>query len=147
MATCARCLTLCGHEPTVKEVRSASAFFGACAGSESYVVAELVRVQPLRLILELQANSATRAPPWLHREVNESMSRYLPIVLGVLVIVGLTIPQIVMSDRFANTNISAAQQAELLQEGAEEDRRLDRRGYANRQKRARRGRSRRRHFA
>jgi hypothetical protein len=42
------------------------------------------------------------------------MSRYLPIVLGVLVIVGLTIPQIVMSDRFASTNVSAAQRAELL---------------------------------
>ena len=42
------------------------------------------------------------------------MTRYLPIVLGVLVIVGLTIPQIVMSDRFASTNISAAQRAELL---------------------------------
>lgn len=42
------------------------------------------------------------------------MSRYLPIVLGVLVIVGLTIPQIVMSDRFASTNVSASQRAELL---------------------------------
>jgi hypothetical protein len=42
------------------------------------------------------------------------MSRYLPIVLGVLVIVGLTIPQIVMSDRFASTNVSADQRAELL---------------------------------
>jgi hypothetical protein len=42
------------------------------------------------------------------------MSRYLPIVLGVLVIVGLTIPQIVMSDRFASTNVSAAQRGELL---------------------------------
>jgi hypothetical protein len=42
------------------------------------------------------------------------MSRYLPIVLGVLVIVGLTIPQIVMSDRFASTNVSAAQRADLL---------------------------------
>jgi hypothetical protein len=42
------------------------------------------------------------------------MSRYLPIVLGVLVIVGLTIPQIVMSDRFASSNVSATQRAELL---------------------------------
>jgi hypothetical protein len=42
------------------------------------------------------------------------MSRYLPIVLGVLAIVGLTIPQIVMSDRFASTNVSAEQRAELL---------------------------------
>jgi Protein of unknown function (DUF3485) len=42
------------------------------------------------------------------------MSRYLPIILGVLVIVGLTIPQIVMSDRFASTNVSAGQRAELL---------------------------------
>lgn len=42
------------------------------------------------------------------------MSRYLPIVLGVIAIVGLTIPQIVMSDRFANTNVTAEQRAELL---------------------------------
>jgi hypothetical protein len=42
------------------------------------------------------------------------MSRYLPIILGVLVIVGLTIPQIVMSDRFASSNVSAEQRAELL---------------------------------
>jgi hypothetical protein len=43
------------------------------------------------------------------------MSRYLPIVLGVLVIVGLTIPQIVMSDRFASSNVSAEQRAKLLE--------------------------------
>ena len=43
------------------------------------------------------------------------MSRYLPIALGVLVIVGLTIPQIQMTDRFGDTNISAEQQAELLE--------------------------------
>lgn len=42
------------------------------------------------------------------------MSRYLPIVLGVLVIVGLTIPQIRMSDRFASSNVSAEQRAKLL---------------------------------
>jgi hypothetical protein len=42
------------------------------------------------------------------------MSRYLPIVLAILLIVGLTIPQIVMSDRFASTNVSAEQRAELL---------------------------------
>jgi hypothetical protein len=42
------------------------------------------------------------------------MTRYLPIVLGVLAIVGLTIPQIRMSDRFAGTNVSAEQRAELL---------------------------------
>ena len=42
------------------------------------------------------------------------MTRYLPIILGVLAIVGLTIPQIRMSDRFAGGNFSAEQQAELL---------------------------------
>jgi hypothetical protein len=42
------------------------------------------------------------------------MSRYLPIVLGILAIVGLTIPQIRMSDRFADTNFSAEQQTKLL---------------------------------
>ena len=42
------------------------------------------------------------------------LSRYLPIVLGVLVIVGLTIPQIVMSDRWAGSNVTAEQRAELL---------------------------------
>jgi hypothetical protein len=42
------------------------------------------------------------------------MSRYLPIVLGVLIIVGLTIPQFIMTDRWADTNVSAEQQAELL---------------------------------
>jgi hypothetical protein len=43
------------------------------------------------------------------------MSRYLPIVLGVLAIVGLTIPQIRMSDRFADSNVSAEQRAKLLE--------------------------------
>ncbi len=42
------------------------------------------------------------------------MSRYLPIALGILVIVGLTIPQIRMTDRFGETNISAEQKAKLL---------------------------------
>jgi hypothetical protein len=42
------------------------------------------------------------------------MSRYLPIVLGVFAIVGLTIPQFIMTDRWADTNVTALQQAELL---------------------------------
>jgi hypothetical protein len=42
------------------------------------------------------------------------MSRYLPIILGVIAIVGLTIPQIQMSDRFAGSNYSAEQKADLL---------------------------------
>ncbi len=42
------------------------------------------------------------------------MSRYLPIVVGVLLIVGLTIVQVRMTDRFSDTNITAKQQAELL---------------------------------
>jgi Protein of unknown function (DUF3485) len=42
------------------------------------------------------------------------MSRYAPAILGVLVIVGLTIPQVMMSDRFADSNVIADQQAELL---------------------------------
>ncbi len=42
------------------------------------------------------------------------MIRYLPIVLGVLVIVGLTIPQIWISDRFESTNVSTIEFAELL---------------------------------
>ncbi len=43
------------------------------------------------------------------------MSRYIPAILGVLVIVGLTIPQIRMSDRFAGSNFSAEQRAQLLE--------------------------------
>jgi hypothetical protein len=43
------------------------------------------------------------------------MSRYTPAILGVLVIVGLTIPQIVMSDRFADSNVIAEEQAKLLE--------------------------------
>lgn len=40
---------------------------------------------------------------------------YLPAVLGVLVIVGMTIPQVMMTDRFAGSNFSADQQATLLE--------------------------------
>jgi Protein of unknown function (DUF3485) len=42
------------------------------------------------------------------------MSRYLPVVLGILLIVGLTIPQIQMTDRLSGSNVSAEQRAELL---------------------------------
>jgi hypothetical protein len=42
------------------------------------------------------------------------MSRYLPIVLGVIAIVGLTIPQIRMSDRFAGSNYTAEQKVAIL---------------------------------
>lgn len=42
------------------------------------------------------------------------MSRYLPIALGILAIVGLTIPQIRMSNRFEETNVTAEQFSELL---------------------------------
>jgi hypothetical protein len=42
------------------------------------------------------------------------MSRYLPIMLGIVAIVGLTITQAQMSDRFAEGNFSAEQQATLL---------------------------------
>ncbi len=44
------------------------------------------------------------------------MSRYLPIALGVLVIVALTIPEIGISDRFKDSNIKAEQFAKLLQD-------------------------------
>src|SRR5262245_39800290 len=44
------------------------------------------------------------------------MTRYLPIVLGVLLIVGLTIPQFRMTDRLAGTSVSAQQRAELLKQ-------------------------------
>jgi uncharacterized protein DUF3485 len=43
------------------------------------------------------------------------MSRYLPILLGVLLIVGLTIPQIQMTDRLSGTNITAEEQQKLLE--------------------------------
>jgi hypothetical protein len=42
------------------------------------------------------------------------MTRYMPAILGVLVIVGLTVPQIIMSDRFADTNVIANEQAKRL---------------------------------
>lgn len=42
------------------------------------------------------------------------MSRYLPIVLGVVAIVGLTVVQSLMSDRFVDTNVTAEQRAKLL---------------------------------
>ena len=42
------------------------------------------------------------------------MARFLPIVLGVLLIVGLTIPQIRMTDRLSGTDFNAEQRAELL---------------------------------
>ncbi|MEX0642599.1 MAG: exosortase-associated EpsI family protein [Pirellulales bacterium] len=43
------------------------------------------------------------------------MTRYLPAILGVLLIVVLTVPQVLMSDRFADSNRIAEEQAELLQ--------------------------------
>lgn len=42
------------------------------------------------------------------------MTRYLPIALGVLLIVGLTIIQVRMTDRLSGSNITASQRAELL---------------------------------
>lgn len=42
------------------------------------------------------------------------MGRYLPVLLGVVLIVGLTIPQIQMTDRLSGTNVSAEQRAELV---------------------------------
>lgn len=42
------------------------------------------------------------------------MTRYIPAILGLLLIVGLTIPQVVMTDRLSGTNVSAEQRAELL---------------------------------
>lgn len=44
------------------------------------------------------------------------MSRYIPILLGVVAIVGLTIPEIRMSDRFKDSNVKAEQFAELLKD-------------------------------
>lgn len=44
------------------------------------------------------------------------MSRYIPIILGVVAIVGLTIPEIQLSDRFKDSNLKAAQFAELLKD-------------------------------
>ena len=42
------------------------------------------------------------------------MIRYLPIALGVLLIVGLTIVQVQMTDRMSGTNVTAEQRADLL---------------------------------
>jgi hypothetical protein len=42
------------------------------------------------------------------------MSRYLPIAVGILLIVGLTIVQVRMTDRLSDGNFTAAQRAELL---------------------------------
>ncbi len=42
------------------------------------------------------------------------MTRYLPIAIGVLVIVGLTIIQVRMTDRLSGANVTAEQRAELL---------------------------------
>lgn len=42
------------------------------------------------------------------------MTRYIPILLGALLIIGLTIPQYIITDRLSGTNVSAEQRAELL---------------------------------
>jgi hypothetical protein len=42
------------------------------------------------------------------------MARYFPVVLGVLLIVGLTAFEFRMTDRLSGTNVSAEQRAELL---------------------------------
>jgi hypothetical protein len=42
------------------------------------------------------------------------VTRYLPLLLGVMLIVGLTIQEIRMTDRLSGTNVSAEQRAELL---------------------------------
>jgi hypothetical protein len=42
------------------------------------------------------------------------MTRYFPIAIGVMLIVGLTVIHARMSDRFADSNVSAEQRAELL---------------------------------
>lgn len=43
------------------------------------------------------------------------MSRFFPIIAGVLLIVGLTLVQAWMADRLANSKVSAEQRAELLE--------------------------------
>src|SRR6476660_9501923 len=43
------------------------------------------------------------------------MVRYSPIILAVLLIVGLTIVEVKMTDRLADTNVSAEQRAALLE--------------------------------
>ncbi len=42
------------------------------------------------------------------------MTRYLPILLGIVLIVGLTIPQIRITDRFTGTSFNTEERAELL---------------------------------
>ena len=42
------------------------------------------------------------------------MARFAPVVIAVLLIVGLTIVEVNMTDRLAGTNVSAEQRAELL---------------------------------
>jgi hypothetical protein len=42
------------------------------------------------------------------------MTRYFPIFVGVMLIVGLTYIQVRMTDRLSGTNVTAAQRAELL---------------------------------
>jgi hypothetical protein len=42
------------------------------------------------------------------------MARYVPIIVGVVLIVGLTVVQARMTDRLSGTNITAEQKAELL---------------------------------
>ena len=54
------------------------------------------------------------------------MNRYLPIAVGLLLIVGLTYLQIRMTDRLSGTNFTA-EQGRVAQTSAEERRRLERR--------------------
>jgi hypothetical protein len=42
------------------------------------------------------------------------VARYLPLLLGILLIVGLTVQEIRMTDRLAGTNVNAQERAELL---------------------------------
>ena len=42
------------------------------------------------------------------------MGRYLPVILGLFLIVGLTFVEIRMTDRFSGSNLSAEERAELL---------------------------------
>lgn len=42
------------------------------------------------------------------------MSRYLPLLIGVLLIVGLTIQEVRMTDRMSGTNVSADERAALI---------------------------------
>ncbi len=60
------------------------------------------------------------------------MTRYLPIILGVLAIVGLTIPQIRMSDRFAGGNFTRRATGRIAQKHPNENRRLAGRRHEDR---------------